>query len=118
LGMLARRCSLVLAVLAISVAATLITARAGSDKQKGSRKDLEKRLKALRSVPYTSVTKDEADPGTSGVVVYKPSKSYRGYNIYCSTLTGEVVLIDMTGTVVQRWTYPDRQYRVWDHAVT
>jgi hypothetical protein len=117
LGMLARKCSLVLAVASISVAAVLITARADSDRPKGSRKDLERRLKTLRSVPYTSVTKDEADPGTSGVVVYKPSKSYKGYNIYCSTLAGEVVLIDMTGTVVHRWAYPDRQYRVWDHAV-
>lgn len=107
-------------IAAVGLALVLIlvsAAGAEGDKQKGSRKDLEKRLKALKSVPYTSVTKDDADPGTSGVVKYSPSRSYKGYNIYCSTLTSEVVLIDMSGAEVHRWGYRDNQYRVWDHAV-
>ncbi len=89
---------------------------ADDDKQKGPRKDLEKRLKTLRSVPYTTVTKDEVDPGKAGVVTYKPSRSYRGYNLYCSTLTSEVHLIDMTGAIVNRWAYFDKRPQVWDHA--
>jgi hypothetical protein len=110
---------LVLVMVAITVCAAVLnaSAAAGGDKEPGSREDLEERLKTLRSVPYTSVTKDEADSATSGVVRYKPSKSYRGYNIYCSTLSSEVVLMDMTGGVVHRWGYPANQYKVWDHAV-
>jgi hypothetical protein len=106
-----------LTILALLVGAALIlAAEAGGDKRKTPRKDLEKRLKTLRSVPYTTTTREEVDPGTAGVVRYKPSKSHRGYNFYCSTLSSRVILMDMTGTVVHTWSYPDRQNLVWDHA--
>jgi hypothetical protein len=106
-----------MAVLALAVLLTILVAvDAGGDKAKPPRKDLEKRLKALRSVPYTTTTKEEVDPGTAGVVSYKPSRSHRGYNFYCSTLSSQVILMDMSGTVVHRWSYPGDQNLVWDHA--
>jgi len=106
---LAAKHHLVIAAVLLSATITSIGVRAGSDKS-------EDNLKALRSVPYTTVTKGESDPAKAGVVRFKPSKSYRGYNLYCSTLTSEVVLMDMTGTVVNTWAYPDGPARVWDFA--
>jgi hypothetical protein len=106
---------LVAAVIA-SLAAIAVAAWAHGGGPKNRRKALEDDLKALRSLPYTTVTKEEADAGKAGVVQYRPSKSYRGYNLYVSGLTSEVVLMDMTGTVVHRWAYDDGPARVWDFA--
>jgi hypothetical protein len=110
-----RRCLVIPAIL-VAAAITSFGAQAGDDRQEASSRDLEDDLKALRSVPYTTVTKDESDPGKAGVVRFKPSKSYRGYNLYVSPLNSEVVLMDMTGTVVNRWGYDDGPPRVWDFA--
>jgi hypothetical protein len=109
-----RRWSVILALGLAGLAAAVLIGQACAEKD--GRKDLEKRLKALRSVPYTTVTAEEVDPAASGVVKYKPSRSYRGYNLYCSTLSSEVFLMDMSGSVVHRWSYPDKQNLVWDHA--
>ncbi len=79
--------------------------------------DRRRRLEILRSVPYTSVTKDKVDPDNSGVIVHKPDKAYRGYNIYCSRVTPEVLLIDMVGDVVHRWSYPEADEKYWDHTI-
>ena len=89
---------------------------AHGDDEKDRREDLEDDLKALRSLPYTTVTKEETDTGKAGVVRYSPSRSHRGYNLYVSRLTSEVVLMDMTGTVVHTWAYDDGPARVWDYA--
>jgi hypothetical protein len=105
-------------MVAVLACATIISfaAWARSGDENDPREHLEDNLKALRSVPYTTVTKDKSNPGKAGVVKYRPSRSYGGYNLYCSTLTSEVVLMDMTGTVVHTWAYPDVQARVWDYA--
>jgi hypothetical protein len=79
--------------------------------------DRRRRLEILRSVPYTSVTEEKANPENSGVIVHKPDKAYRGYNIYCSRISPEVLLIDMTGDVVHRWSYPEANEMHWDHTV-
>ena len=112
-----RRC-LASALIAVTAAISLVSlgVLAGGDKQEPSPEDLEDNLKALRSVPYTTVTKDETDVAKAGVVRYRPSKSYRGYNLYVSSLESEVVLMDMTGTEVNRWGYDDGPSRVWDFA--
>jgi hypothetical protein len=77
--------------------------------------DRARRLEILRSVPYTSVTDEKVDPDDSGIVVHQPDKAYRGYNIYCSRVSPEVLLIDMAGEVVHRWTYPQIGEGIWDH---
>jgi hypothetical protein len=102
-----------------AVAAIIILTSLQADKRQrpGRHADLKKRLKALQSVPYTFLTKEEVDPDKSGVITYKPEKSYRGYNLYCGRLSSEVILIDMTGRVVHRWSYPDEQSTIWNHAV-
>jgi hypothetical protein len=79
--------------------------------------DRARRLEILRSVPYTSVTEDKVNPDGSGVIIHKPDKAYRGYNICCSRVSPEVLLIDMAGEVVHRWTYPQIGEGIWDHVL-
>jgi hypothetical protein len=78
---------------------------------------LKQRLKVLRSVPYTTVTKEEVAPGTAGVVLHDKARACPGYNLYVDRPTSSVVLMDMDGRVVHRWSYPDKELRFWDHAV-
>jgi hypothetical protein len=79
--------------------------------------DLRKRLDQLRSVPYTSITRDTVDVRVSGVTIHKPDKTYDGYHIYCSRTSPEVYLMDMSGQRVHTWSYPERDRRMWNHAV-
>jgi hypothetical protein len=99
-----------LAVVALIVVITLVPRDGDTPVQ--SESDLNRRLKKLRSVPYTAVTGEKAT-GESGVVIHKPEKTHAGYNIYCSSLSPEVFLIDMAGEIVHRWTYPEQRKRVW-----
>jgi hypothetical protein len=90
---------------------------AAGDDQEDRAETLKQRLKVLRSVPYTAVTPEEVADGTTGVVLYDKARAYRGYNIYVDRSSSSVVLMDMDGRVVHRWSYPDKQPRFWDHAV-
>jgi len=103
-------------VLAAVLAFTSV-AHAENDKAKPSDLDLKKRLRALRSLPYTSLTSTDVDSTRSGVTAYETARAYPGYNLYCGRLSAEVFLLDMTGDVVHRWTYPDEKMRVWNQAV-
>jgi hypothetical protein len=84
----------------------------------GERADhLENRLEKLRSVPYTAVTEDKVDRKVAGVRVHDRTKAYKGYNIHCSKLHAEVLLTDMLGKVVHRWSYSRREIKNTDHAL-
>jgi len=89
---------------------------AGDDKAKPTAVDLKKRLRALRSLPYTSMTSTDVDTTRSGVTLFEASRVYPGYNLYCGRLTAEVFLLDMAGDVVHTWAYPDREMKVWNQA--
>jgi hypothetical protein len=78
---------------------------------------LEQRLEKLRSVPYTSVTREVADETRSGVVRHDTSMVFGGYNLYCSRVSPEVFLMDMTGRVVHTWSRPEQTKALWEHAV-
>ncbi len=75
------------------------------------------RLEQLKSLPYTAVTDYEAGTVEAGVLVSKPDKVYRGYNIFCSRILPEVYLMDMDGAIVHTWSRPGDNIWVWDHAV-
>jgi hypothetical protein len=75
------------------------------------------RLEQLRSVPYTTVTEYETDTDDAGVIVSKPDKACRGYNLFCSRILPEIYLMDMDGAIVHTWSRPGDDIWVWDHAV-
>jgi hypothetical protein len=66
---------------------------------------LERRLEKLRSIPYTSVTDEKVDETRSGVTAYDRDRAYHGYNLFCSRVAPEVVLLDMEGRPVHSWRY-------------
>lgn len=105
--------ALAVAVLLISV---WLVSRGGSLAGQDT-DDRARRLEILRSVPYTALTEEKVDPDDSGVIIHQPDKAYRGYNIYCSRVSPEVLLIDMAGEVVHRWTYPGADENYWDHTI-
>jgi len=43
---------------------------------------------------------------STGVTIYIPDKSYKGYTLYNSRPQEEAVLIDMNGNILHRWSYP------------
>ena len=100
----------------MACAAALGLVGAGDD-QKDRTETLKERLKVLRSVPYTAVTREEVSDSTAGVVLYDRAKAYRGYNLYVDRSSSSVALMDMNGRVVHRWSYPDKKPRFWDDAV-
>jgi hypothetical protein len=107
------------AILAAMLAATLAPAPssiAGEDKDKPGAVDLKKRLRELRSLPYTSVTSTEVDSTRSGVTVFDASSAYPGYNLFCGRLSAEVSLLDMEGNLVHKWAYPEEEMRIWNQA--
>jgi hypothetical protein len=108
---------IILTGLVLLMAVGTFISLAGEQKTKSSDEGLKKRMKTLRSVPYTMVTSEEVDSVASGVITYKPDLAYPGYNIYASRLSGEAILFDMNGKVVHRWSDPEKKFRVWDHAI-
>jgi hypothetical protein len=98
-------------------AVLLVLALLGGRDDKQESVGLQRRLQALRSVPYTAVTPREVASDLAGVVLYDGEQAWPGYNIYVDRSTSSVVLMDMDGTAVHRWTYPDEKVRYWDHAI-
>lgn len=90
---------------------------AGDEKARPNDVELKKRLRALRSLPYTSLTSTEVDSTRSGVTALETDRVYPGYNLFCGRLSAEVSLLNMKGDLVHRWTYPDKQMRIWNQAV-
>jgi hypothetical protein len=78
---------------------------AGGDASKRT-EEIEKRLKALRSLPYTAVSRTRVEKAKVGVLVHNEAKAYPGYNFYCNSLASEVLLTDMKGTIVHSWKVP------------
>jgi hypothetical protein len=79
-----------------------------SDKRDDSRPStavLEKRLDQLRSIPYTDVTEEKVNETRSGVTIFDRDRAYHGYNLFCSRVAPEVVLLDMEGRPVHSWRY-------------
>ena len=108
---------LVLAVVAAGVVVVFLL-RSQSPGESGSvEDDIERRLERLRSVPYTAVTEDEVGTDSSGVVVYDRERAYPGYNLFCPRVTPEVVLMDMAGGVVNRWTFPVDKEDISEYAI-
>jgi hypothetical protein len=67
--------------------------------------EIKRRLEKLRSLPYTSVTPDEADSTLVGVQVHDADRTYDGYNLFCLRTVPEVTLMDMAGQIVHRWDF-------------
>ncbi len=80
------------------------------------RDDLDERLSKLRSLPYTTVTDEEADPESGGVTIYDRDRAHRGYNIFVVYDSSLVWLMDMEGNVVHEWSYPEEGGIRWRHA--
>lgn len=117
MGLASKTVPVVLVTCLIS-AALLCAAGCGGGSDSGeeaSREDLKKRLEAIRSVPYTQVTADDADSGETGVVRYDRDKTWDGYNLHCSLIHSEAYLTDMEGNIVNRWTYPHKHGYTWEH---
>ena len=93
--------------------ALLMPLRAGADPAE----ELQERLERLRSVPYTSTTTEPVDTDDSGVGIYKQDLVCEGYNLYCPALGSDVMLMDMEGSVVHRWSCPDSEHGQWQHAI-
>lgn len=79
---------------------------------------LEHKLERLKSVPYTSVTEEPAEEDTSGVLVYDTESAFPGYNLFCSRISPEILLLDMQGRLVHRWGYKsEHEDDVCEHAI-
>jgi len=95
----------------------LTTAFCGKDKPADRPDDLQDRLDKLKSVPYTSVTSEKVSGDTTGVVLFDRDRAWPGYNLYCSRITPEALLLDMEGNVAHTWTYEPVDHKLWDQAV-
>jgi hypothetical protein len=108
----------VLTIVAVTAISALTLLRCSGDEPDDTKSnDLKARLERLRSVPYTLVTPEPAEPGRDGVGIHKLDKVSRGYNLYCSPVSPEAFLMDMDGKIVHRWSYPTKKLRRWNHVV-
>ena len=74
------------------------------------------RMKQLLALPYLSHSPEQADEDRRGVVRHDREKANGGYNLYTSRTSPEVLLIDMEGNVVQRWTSPQERETIVEYA--
>ena len=72
------------------IAALAPASVAEDDKATADDVELKKRLRALRSLPYTSVTSTDVDSSRSGVTVFDAARTHSGYNLFCGRLSAEV----------------------------
>lgn len=66
--------------------------------------DMERRLEALKAVPYVAWTEQKVDRNEQGVTVYDTLRAYDGYTLYVSKT--RAALIDMRGNEVHSWGNP------------
>jgi hypothetical protein len=107
---------LLLAFVVIALALGLATF-CGKEEPSRRSSELEERLETLRSVPYTSVTSEKVSEDTAGVMFIDRDRAWPGYNFYCSRLAPEAFLLDLDGNIVNRWSYEQEPYKLWDHAI-
>lgn len=69
-------------------------------------------LRDLLSLPYMTVSSDQANAALTGVTRFIPEQACSGYNLY--TDERYAYLIDMGGRLVHRWTFPDGDSE-WEH---
>jgi hypothetical protein len=106
-------CTIAIAVIILACCGCGREKKVGTDK---SPSDLADRLEQLRSLPYAVVTEDTVPSHESGLVLHKPEKAWKGYNIYCIQMVPRAFIIDMEGTVVHEWSYPETEGR-WHHII-
>jgi hypothetical protein len=114
---LGMRSALYLIGLAAAALVMVTTLFCAGDDQPGRSEEVERRLERLRSVPYTSVTPEKVSAETTGVTVFDRGRAWPGYNLFCSRIAPEALLLDMDGNVVHRWSHEQEDYKLWDHAV-
>lgn len=111
------RSSLLLLAFVVTALGLGVGTFCGKEEPSRSSSDLEERLEKLRSVPYTSVTQEKVSEDTAGVISIDRDRAWPGYNLYCSRLAPEAFLLDLDGNIVNRWSYEQERYKVWDHAI-
>ncbi|MBN2531503.1 MAG: aryl-sulfate sulfotransferase [Spirochaetales bacterium] len=61
-------------------------------------------LEELVSLPYIDWTEKKIDASVSGVIKYKPEKSYSGYNFFYDQMD-KAYVIDMYGKIIHTWNF-------------
>jgi hypothetical protein len=74
--------------------------------------DEERRLEALKAIPYVSWTQSPVDEADHGVTLYDSLRAFDGYTLYAGR--SHATLVDMRGVPVHSWTNPD--LKEWEHA--
>lgn len=69
----------------------------------------EERIKSLNYLTWTKTQ----EPFKKGVTKYNPQKSFKGANLYCSSLRPIVYLMDMTGKILHTWTAKTKEDTRW-----
>jgi hypothetical protein len=77
--------------------------------------DRERRNQLL-ALPYLSHSPEQADADRTGVVRYDEQRAFDGYNLYTSRTSPEILLMDMRGNVVHRWTSPQERETIVEYA--
>lgn len=95
----------------------LVSLSCGGDEAADDSRALEERLEKLRSVPYTATTDEEVPADLTGVTVFERDRAWPGYNLYCSRIEPEALLLDMEGDVVNRWFYEQDRFKFWNYAI-
>lgn len=98
-----------LVLLACLVVATASGCRASQEPSHGTD---ESRRRALEALPYASWT-DINEDSASGVVVHDIDRASPGLNLYVSLARTSAILMDMSGTVLHRWSRDSG--REWGH---
>jgi len=99
----------------VIMATILFSCSSGDDKN--AEEDLQARLEKMRSLPYTSVTDDEASADLSGVVVYDRERAWQGYNLLFDRLETMAAFLDMEGNVVHQWSDIQMGEAGWQHGI-
>lgn len=66
--------------------------------------DDERRLEALRAIPYVAWTEHDVDPSEAGVMVHDPSRAHSGYTLYGAR--DHAAMVDMDGREILSWRNP------------
>jgi len=72
----------------------------------------ERRLEALKALPYAKWTQREVDESRHGVLIHDRTRAHAGYTLYAGPVRAS--LINMEGEVVHDWSHPDLVE--WEHA--